>query len=89
MNKSDFKFKELKQEDEHEDYWFTVSGNSQKELENEYKEMCMVGIESVVYSKDEDLVGIKRIFHFNWDVIISEDNNLKSILIELSSEINN
>lgn len=84
MTKNDFKLVKNEKENGHDDYWFEVSGESQKELENKHKEMCMVGICEVVYSKDEDVVGIKRIFHWNYDVILSNDEILKSILRDLS-----
>ena len=44
----------------------------------------MKAVFRVVYSKDEDIVGIERTFPFNYDVIRSEDDELKSILRELS-----
>ena len=46
----------------------------------------MKAVFRVVYSKDEDIVGIERTFPFNYDVIISEDAELKSILRELSNK---
>lgn len=44
----------------------------------------MVGVTEVVYSKDEDAVGIKRQFPFNYDVVLSDDEDLKIMLKELS-----
>lgn len=32
--------------------------------------MCMIQVTEVVYSKDENIIGIKRLFPFNYDVII-------------------
>ena len=46
----------------------------------------MVGVTEVVYSKDEDVVGIKRQFPFNYDVVLSNDENLKAVLKDLSVE---
>lgn len=40
----------------------------------------------VVYSKDENIVGIKRQYRFNWDVTISPNLQLKSILVNLIGE---
>lgn len=83
MNKTDFRLLRNEKDGEHDDYWFEVTGESRKELEDTYMEMCMVGIDEVVYSKDEDLVGVKRIFPFNFDVIIHKDTGLNLILNEL------
>lgn len=87
LNINDFKLLKNEKIDGHDDYWFKVSGDSQKYLEKEYMEMCMVGIDEVVYSKDENQVGIKRIFPFNWDVIMPSDIELKNILTTLSNNI--
>lgn len=84
MNKNDFNLIKNEKENGHNDFWYKVSGDSRKELENNFSEMCMVGIDEVVYSKDEDIVGVKRIFPFNYDVILSDDISLKSILCDLS-----
>ena len=45
---------------------------------------AMKAVFRVVYSKDEDIVGVERTFPFNYDVIAPEDDELKSILRELS-----
>lgn len=50
--------------------------------------MCMVSVREVVYSQDEDVVGIKRQFHWSCDVVISEDNSLKEILKSIIKEMN-
>lgn len=84
MNEKDFTLFKNEKENGHNDFWFKVSGESQKELENDFNEMCMVGVDEVVYSKDEDVVGIKRIFPFNYDVVLSDNLLLKSILCGLS-----
>lgn len=84
MKKEDFTLKRINKTEEHEDYWFAVSGETQKSLGKQYNEMCMVDVVEVVYSKDEDVVGIKRLFPFNFDVIMSKDDDLKNILRELS-----
>ena len=83
MKKEDFEFKEKSTDDEHEDYWFKVSGESQLELTREYDEYEMVSVVECVYSKDEDIVGIKRQFLFNYDVIIAYNPHLKQILNDL------
>lgn len=78
----DFKFDKKDISDEHEDYWFKVSGETEKELTERYMEQSMVCVTDCVYSKDENVVGIKRLFPFNNDVIIAEDDNLKQVLME-------
>lgn len=87
MNKTDFTLSKVDKEHGHEDYWFKVTGETQKELENKYMEMCMLEIPMVVYSKDQDMVGIKRFFPFNYDVVLSEDDYLKSLLRGLIKEL--
>lgn len=47
----------------------------------------MVGVTSVVYCKSHDVLGIERLFPFNSDIIICDDNELKKILKELIEEI--
>ena len=80
MRKEDFKIGIIECKDGHIDYWFYVNGETEKELTNKYREMCMIGVTEVVYSKDEDIVGIKRLFPFNYDVVLSDDESLKELL---------
>lgn len=40
----------------------------------------MVGILFVIFSKDEDIIAIKRQFMFNFDFITPTNDKLKSIL---------
>ena len=80
MKKEDFKFKEINGDNGHIDYWFFVEGETAKELTDKYMEQGMIGVTEVVYSKDEDIVGIKRQFHWNFDVIIDNDSLLKELL---------
>lgn len=86
ISKDNFKLNRVDKQNGHEDYWFTTDKTSDEYLTNKYMEMCMVGVTEVVYSKDEDLVGVKRQFSFNYDVILSDDKELKNILMELSNE---
>ena len=88
MRKEDFIFEEIKNTDGHTDYWFVVGGETQKQLTEQYKEMGMVGVTKVVYSQDEDIVGINRQFHWSYDVVISEDETLKVILKSIIKEMN-
>ena len=87
MRKEDFKFKEVDRNSGHIDYWFYVNGEAEKELTNKYMEMCMVRVIEVVYSKDEDIVGIKRLFPFNYDVVLSDDESLKELLKSIIQDV--
>ena len=81
LDKRDFIF--IRKDEPYQDYWFKVKGDSQKILTKKYMEMCMVEVSEVVYSKNENVVGIKRQFPFNFDVITSDDNNLKDFLSKI------
>lgn len=87
MNKEEFKLWKKDTSDGHEDYWFEVSGTTRDYLTDKYMEMCMKAVFRVVYSKDEDVVGVERTFPFNYDVVISDDEELKQILIDLVNEL--
>lgn len=47
----------------------------------------MIGITEVVYCKDNGTMGIKRVFPFNFDVVVVNDPELRSILEELIEEL--
>ena len=74
--------------DEYEDYWFKVVGDTKDELTKKYMEMCMVSVTEVVYSNKEQVLGIKRLFPFNYDVIMPDDTELKDMLESLVNEVN-
>ena len=84
LNKEDFTLLRVDRKDGHEDYWYETSKAANEYLTDKYMEQSMKAVFRVVYSKDEDIVGIERTFPFNYDVIISEDDELKSILRVLS-----
>ena len=86
ISKDNFKLSHVDKQNGHEDYWFITDKISDEYLTDKYMEMCMVGVTEVVYSKDENIVGVKRLFPFNYDVILSDDEELKDILVELSNE---
>ena len=88
MRKEDFKLKEVDRSNGHIDYWFDVSGETADELTFTNREQCMVGVTSVVYSEDEDIVGVRRQFHWNYDVVISNDNFLKEMLKSIVKDLN-
>ena len=87
MDKTNFKFERLDSPDKYMDYWFKTNSVSDAELSEKYMEQSMVGITEVVYSKYSDVIGLKRIFPFNFDVITTDDPELKSILKELVEEM--
>lgn len=86
ISKNNFKLSHVDKQNRHEDYWFVTDKTSDEYLTNKYMEMCMVCVPEVVYSKDENVVGVKRLFPFNYDVILSDNKELKNILMELSNE---
>lgn len=81
MDAKDFIFDHY--DSEYEDYWFKVTGDTKKELTDKYMEMCMVEVTEVVYSVKENIVGVKQLFPFNYQVIESTDETLKNLLIDL------
>ena len=87
MRKEDFRLSEVDRSNGHIDYWFYVDGETEKELTDKYREQCMVGVTGVVYSEDEDIVGIERQFYFNYDVVISDDDSLKEMLKSIAQDI--
>lgn len=85
MNKEDFKLWKIDTNNGHEDYWYETNKTSNEYLRNKYMEQSMKAVFRVVYSKDEDVVGIERTFPFNYDVIVVDDDELKDILKSLSA----
>lgn len=83
LNASDFKFKMVVDND----YWFTVSGESRQALIDKYAEQSMIEINKVVYSPEDNMMGIERLFPFNYDVIVVEDNQLKNLIKNLVCDI--
>ena len=65
------------------DYWFKVVGDSQKKLTNRYQEQSMIEVSEVVYSPGERVLGIKRLFPWNFDVVEVIDPGLEAILIQI------
>ena len=85
MNAKDFIFDH--KEDEYEDYYFKVVGDTKEELTDKYMEMCMIEVCGVVYSKKEDIVVVQQLFPFNYKAVLSEDEELKKIFINLVNEM--
>lgn len=87
MDKTNFKFIRLDSPDKFNDYWFKTDKISDKELSKKYMEQNMIGITKVVYCKYNGEIEIKRIFPFNFDVVVVNDPELRSILEELIEEL--
>lgn len=71
---------------EFDDYWFKVKGQSAKIIEDANMEVFMVCVPEVAYSFPEKVVGVKRLFPSNYDVVFSDDDELKSLLAHLCAE---
>lgn len=90
MKKEDFKFDRKETPENHEDYWFKISGDSQKELTDKYMEQSIVSVTECVYSMDEDIVEVKKLFPFNeYCSLVDPDNDdgLKDILKSIVEEL--
>ena len=87
MDKTNFKFIRLNSPNKFKDYWFKTDKISDKELSQKYMEQGMVGVAGVIYCKDSGEIGIQRIFPFNFDVVVVNDPELRSILEELIEEL--
>lgn len=85
LHESDFKFTKL--DEEYQDYWFSVSGDSAEYLRQKYMEQSMITVSDVVYSKVDDAVGVKRQFPFNYDVITPNDAELKEFVSKIANSI--
>ena len=87
MNKSDFKF--IRKDDQMQDYWFKVSGETKKELTSKYMEQGMIEVSHVVLSLVDNALGIQKEFLFNSYVPLDNHNNqeLKNLLLELIETI--
>lgn len=88
MNKSDFIFNRKDNTDnKYIDYWFDIKGETQQELTDKFMEQSMIAVSGCVYSLTDKQIGIKRIFPWNYDVILVEDEQLSNILEELIFEL--
>lgn len=84
MKAEDFKLEKVDRNNEHEDYWFKVSGETKQKLTEMYMEQGMIEVTKCVYSKDENVVVIKKLFPFNFDMVVSDNEELKQILRQLA-----
>ena len=87
LKKENFKLWKKETDKGNEDYWYETDKEANEYLTNKYMEQGMKAVFRVVYSKDEDVVGVERTFLFNSDVIIVDDDELKNILRELSTKM--
>ena len=87
LKKENFRLCKKETDKGHEDYWYETEEEANEYLTNKYMEQGMKAVFRVVYSKDEDVVGVERTFIFNSDVIIVDDDELKNILRELSTKM--
>ena len=85
MKPEDFVFDHI--EEEYEDYWFEVRGETQDELTHKYMKMCMIAVTHVVYSCKENIVGIKQLFPFNSCVAISDWDELNDMVKSIVQEM--
>lgn len=85
LHESDFKFTKL--DEQYQDYWFSVGGDSAEYLRQKYMEQSMITVSDVVYSKVDDAVGVKRQFPFNFDVITPDDAELKEFVSKIANSI--
>lgn len=90
MNSFDFKF--TKFDPEFSDFWFEISGESADILTKTYSEANVLGVTGVMYSELDDSVQVKRLLLkgasvSGYDIITSNDANLKEILVNKVSEI--
>lgn len=87
MNEKDFNF--IKYDEDYKDYWFKVGGDTKNFITEKYMEQSLIEVAEIVYSKLEDVLGIKLLFPFNFRVDIINDEELKKIVVNKIREINN
>ena len=87
MDKTNFIFTRLVSPNKFKDYWFETDKISNEKLSKKYMEQSMIGITEVVYCKYNGIMGVKRVFPFNFDVVVVDDPELRSILEELIEEM--
>lgn len=87
MNGNDFNFEKIETGDGFEDYYFTVTGDTKKELTRRYMEQCMVEVNTVIYANKEKSVMVQQVFPFNYNYVESEDQELKGLLEGLVSRL--
>lgn len=80
MNENEFIFK--KKDEEYQDYWFKVIGDTRDFLTEKYQEQSMDMISEVVYSMVDKTLGVKMVFPFNERVVCVDDNELQEIIIK-------
>lgn len=86
MKNADFKLSRY--DEATKDFWFEVSGESQKELTNKYFEQGMVEVSHVVYSLGDNSWAIQREFIFNTNMMTPKDKDIEDFLKNLAEEEN-
>ena len=68
------------------DYWFSVVGETQRELTEKYMEQSMVAVTGAVFSLQDGQWGIRRQFPFNYDVITPNDSGLYELIKQVAMD---
>lgn len=68
-----------------EDYWYETSEDANKELSCKYDETVCIPV--IIYVKTADLVFIKKVSESKVDFVECTDDDLRTILRELSEEV--
>ena len=80
MKPSDFEIRKAKIEGGHIDYWFNIGGETADELAKEHMEQSMICVSGCVYSVDEDVLGIEKVFRWNKNVEVIDNDEMKNII---------
>lgn len=80
MKPSDFEIRKAKIEDGHIDYWFNIGGETADELAKAHMEQSMICVSGCVYSVDEDVLGIEKVFRWNKNIEIIDNDEMKNII---------
>lgn len=80
MKPSDFEIRKAKIENGHIDYWFNISGETADELAKTHMEQSMICVSGCVYSVDEDVLGIEKVFRWNKNIEIIDNDEMKNII---------
>ncbi len=80
MKPSDFEIRRFKIDNGHIDCWFNISGETADELTKLHMEQSMVCVSGCFYSTDEDILGIEKVFPWNTNVEIVDNEEMKNII---------
>ena len=80
MKESDFVFDRV-EGGKYCTYWFRVLGETKAELTARYMEQSMIAVSEVEFSIQDGQFGVKRLFPFNFDVVLNpDDKELQTML---------